>query len=164
MLTCYKAWQFFNLACQRAKWRANFSFWRVRVLKSVPVFQTFFLEGAKGNFNTLFLYKKFYIILDIIVIHMICICIVYKNCIIPHLYNSCHIKEKCAEFLFWFLYVTFNEGFIEFSPAKTTKQKKKVLVNIVIFLNCDLLEFETRDSYKILYCKYASFRFLRLCF
>ena len=128
MLTCYKAWQFFNLACQRAKWRANFSFWRVRVLKSVPVFQTFFLEGAKGNFNTLFLYKKFYIILDIIVIHMICICIVYKNCIIPHLYNSCHIKEKCAEFLFWFLYVTFNEGFIEFSPAKTTKQKKKYLL------------------------------------
>ena len=50
---------------------------------------------------TSLLYKKFYIILDIIVIHMICICIVHKNCIILHFYTSCRIKEKCAEFLFF---------------------------------------------------------------
>ena len=33
--------------------------------KTVPTFQTFLLRNAKGNFYTLFLYKKFYIILDI---------------------------------------------------------------------------------------------------
>ena len=88
------ACQFLNLACQRAKWRANYSFWCANVLKVVLNF--------KGNFYTLLLYKKFYIILDIIVIHMIWICIVHKNCIIFHFYTSCHIKEKCAEFLiFW---------------------------------------------------------------
>ena len=32
---------------------------------------------------------------------MICICILHKNCIIYHFYTSCHIKEKCAEFLFF---------------------------------------------------------------
>ena len=53
---------------------------------------------------------------------MICICIVLENCIIPHFYNSSHIKEECADFLLletflffsseskykktWFLYVT----------------------------------------------------------
>ena len=67
-------------------------------------------------------YKNVYIILDIIVMHMICICIVLENCIIPHFYTSSHIKEECADcllletFLFlsseskykktWFLYVT----------------------------------------------------------
>ena len=37
---------------------------------------------------------------------MICICIVYKNCVILDIYTSFHIKEKCVEFLifetFWF--------------------------------------------------------------
>ena len=51
---------------------------------------------------------------------------------------SCHIKEKCAQFLFsetflffsykwkhkkfWFLYVISNNGFPEFASTKTTKQ------------------------------------------
>ena len=34
----------------------------------------------------------------------------------------------------------------------------------MIFLNCDLLELEIRDSYKKLYCDYVSFRFLRVYF
>ena len=77
----------------------------------MPNFQTFLLQNAKGNFYILSLYKKSYIILDIIVIHMICTCmciciwygsyIIHKNCIILNFYNSCRIKEKCVEF--WFL-------------------------------------------------------------
>ena len=55
----------FNLACQRAKRRANFSTWRVNKPKTVPVFQTFLLRNAKGNFYTLLIHKKFSIILDI---------------------------------------------------------------------------------------------------
>ena len=95
------ACQFLNLGCQRAKWRGNFLFRRDNVLKYVLDFQTFLLRNAKGNFYTLLLYKKFYIILDIKVIHMICIRIVRKSCIMLHFYSSCHIKEKCAEFLFF---------------------------------------------------------------
>ena len=100
------ACQFLNLGRQRAKWRGNFLFRRGNVLKYVLDFQTFLLRNAKGNFYTLLLYKKFYIILDIKVIHMICIRIVRKSCIMLHFYSSCHIKEKCAEFLFfWNLFV-----------------------------------------------------------
>ena len=65
--TCHKACQCFNLACQRANRCASFSTWRANVPKSVPIFQTFLLRNAKGNFYTL-LYKKSYIILDIILI------------------------------------------------------------------------------------------------
>ena len=61
-------------------------------------FQTFLLCNAKGNFYTLILYEIFYIILDIIVIHIIGKCVVHKNCIILHFYTLCYIKEKCAEF------------------------------------------------------------------
>ena len=57
-----------------------------------------------------------------------------------YLYTSCHIKEKCVEFFFyyfllfsyklkykktWFLYVTSNKGFLEFYAAKRTKQNKE---------------------------------------
>ena len=56
--TYYKACQFFTLSCQFLTWRTNMP-------KTVPTFQTFLLRNAKGNFYTLFLYKKFYIILDI---------------------------------------------------------------------------------------------------
>ena len=55
---------------------------------------------------------------------------------------SCHIKEKCVEFILfsfllfsqllkykktWFLYVTSNKGFLEFSTAKTAKQNKELV-------------------------------------
>ena len=95
------ACQFLNLACQRAKWHVSFSFWCANVSKGVFNFQTFLLRNARGNFYTLLLYKKFYTILDIIVIHMICIYIVHKNRMVLHFYTLCHIKEKCAEFLFF---------------------------------------------------------------
>ena len=67
-----------------------------------------------------------------------------QNYIILYFYTSCHIKEKCVGFFFfvilfsfllisqklkykttWFLYVTSNKGFPEFSTAKTTKQNKE---------------------------------------
>ena len=56
-----------------------------------------------------------------------------------YLYTACHIKEKCVAFFFyyflpfsyklkykktWFLYITSNKGFLEFSTAKTTKKNK----------------------------------------
>ena len=56
-------------------------------VKCAPIFQTFLLQNAKGNFYTLSLYKKYYIILDIIVIHM-CLCIIHANCVILHFYSS----------------------------------------------------------------------------
>ena len=128
-------------------------------------FLTFFLRNAKGNFYTLLLYKNFYIILDIIVIHMICVCIVHENCIILHFYSSSHIKVKCEEFLFFETFLFFSSKWKQKKTwflYVTGKAKQRIHVNIVIFLNCDLLELEIRD-YKKLYCDNVSFRFLRLC-
>ena len=78
-------------ACQCAIRRANVLTWRANVPKRVSIFQTFLLQYAKGNFYSLLLYKKLYILLDIIVIRTICISIVHKSCIILHFYTSCHI-------------------------------------------------------------------------
>ena len=97
----------FYLVCQCAKQRANFSTWCADMTKNVRTFQTFLLRNAKRNFYILLLYKKFYIILYTIVIHIIWICIAHKNCIILHLYTSCHIKEKCLEFLFFIIFFLF---------------------------------------------------------
>ena len=96
----------FQETCQRAIRRANVSTSRDNLSKDVPIFETFLLRNAKGNFYTLILYKKFYIILDIIVIHIICI--VHKNCMIHHLYTSCHIKEKCLELLLFETFLLFS--------------------------------------------------------
>ena len=52
VLTCYTACQCFNLACQRAKRRANVSTWRTNVPKGMPTFRTFLVRHAKGNFYT----------------------------------------------------------------------------------------------------------------
>ena len=82
----------FNLACQRAKRYANFL--------NIPLTK----ERLRGNLYTLLLYKKFYVTLDVIVIHIVCICIVHKNCIILHFYTSCLIKEKLLEFFFLIFY------------------------------------------------------------
>ena len=81
---------------------------RANVRNGVTIFQTFLLRNAKGNFYTLSLFKKLYILLDIIVIHIICICIINKNCITFHFYTSCHIEEKCVEFLFFIIFFFFN--------------------------------------------------------
>ena len=77
---CHTGSQCFNLACQGAKRDANFP------------------NIAEGTFYTLLLHKKFYILLDTIVIHTICICMVHKNRIILHFYTSCHVKEKRVDF------------------------------------------------------------------
>ena len=52
-----------QLDVPRAKRRAD-------VPTGVPTFRTLLLQNAKGNFYTFLLYKKFYIILNIIVIHI----------------------------------------------------------------------------------------------
>ena len=105
--TCQKVCYCFNLTCQHAKWRANFSTWHAIVPEGVPFFQTVFLGNAKENFYTLSLYKKLYILVDTIVIHIICICIINKNCIILYFYTSCHTKEKCVEFFFFIMFFLF---------------------------------------------------------
>ena len=144
--TYHKVYQCFNLACQRAKRRANFSTWRANVPKSVPVFQTFLLRNAKGNFYILLLYKKLYIILDIILIHVMCVCIVHINCIILY---------------FLKLFCSLNRN----GNIKTPNfYKLQVTREYCIFLNYDLLELEIQDNYKKPYYDYVSFRFLRLCF
>ena len=103
--TCLHASVFYVPTCQRA----SFSFLRANVpinvpmhqcAKGVPIFQTFRLWNAKGNFYTLLLYKKFYIILDVIVIHNICICIVHKNYIILHFELYAMLKKSVLDFLF----------------------------------------------------------------
>ena len=114
-----KVCQFLIFMCQRANKRvirlASVSIWRANVPNGVPIFQlgvlnfhTFPLQNAKGNFYTLLLYKIFYIILDIIIIHPIGICIIHKSCIVLHFYASYHIKEKCVEILFLFLLLFFS--------------------------------------------------------
>ena len=65
--------------CQRSKQRAIFPFWRANVSKSVPNVQRVLLRYSEGSFYTLLLYKNIYIIVDIIVIHLICICIIHKK-------------------------------------------------------------------------------------
>ena len=52
MATCQTTCQFFILASQN-------------IPKGIRIFQTFLLQNAERNFNTLLLYKNFYIILDI---------------------------------------------------------------------------------------------------
>ena len=130
--------------------RGNVSTWRTNVSNGVPIFWTKKNSSYEmiKEISILFklLCKKFYIILDVIVIHIICRCIVHRNCIILHFYTSCNIKGKCGKSFFcfvfvffwfllislkwkykkiWFLYVTSNKGFFQFSTAKTTKQNKK---------------------------------------
>ena len=53
--------------------------------------------------------------LDIILIHIMCICIVHKNRIILHFHALCDIKEKCVELL---LFETF---FLSSSKGKYKK-------------------------------------------
>ena len=91
MPTCHTACQCFKLACHRVKRRTKFS--------NIP------LTKCYGKFLYFIIKKKFYIILDIIVIHIMRIwCIVHKNCIRLYFYTSCHIMEKCVE-LFFFIFL-----------------------------------------------------------
>ena len=82
--TCQTGCQFFKSSCQRAK--------------RMPIFRIFLLRNLWGNFYTLLLYKRFYIILvGIIFIYIICICKL-------HFYTSVHIKEKFVEFFFFIIF------------------------------------------------------------
>ena len=96
--TCHMACQYVNLACQSAKTRANFS--------------NICLTKPKGNFYAL-LYEKFYITLNIIVIHIITICIVHKNCIKIYFHISSHIEEKCGIFIFYLFLFFFFALYLE---------------------------------------------------
>ena len=119
---CHKACQCFNLACQHAKRRANFSTWRASMPKSVPIYETFLLQNAKGNFYISLLYKKFYIMLDIILIHIMRICIVHLNCIIQYflkLFCSLVRDGNIKRLGFYMLQV--RRVFSNFPIAKATK-------------------------------------------
>ena len=116
---------------QHAIRRANVSIWcanvpnRVpifqRVPKGVPTSQTLLLRNAKGNFHTLLLYKKFYIILNIIVIsyvyhsYIIVISYVYVSYVKIVLYfiSILHVILKKNvwnfSFLLFFPYLLFRD-------------------------------------------------------
>ena len=108
-LSVPKACQLLIFKCQRANKRVKVTYGvPLGELKGVPIFWIFLLQNANRNFYPLLLYKKFYITLDIIVTHIICISIivthiicisiVHTNCIELHFYTSCHITEKGVEF------------------------------------------------------------------
>ena len=113
MPACQRALRINVLACQRGL-RANVPYEVPMLQFGLPTCQTacqflkhFILRSAKGNLYALLLVKQFYILLDIPVIHIICICIVHKNCIILHFYTSYHIKQKCVEFCFLLFFFCF---------------------------------------------------------
>ena len=122
--------------------------------KSVPIFQTFLLQNAKGNFYILLLYKEFYIMLDIILIHIMGICMVHINCIVLYflkLFCSLVRDGNIKRLSFYTLQVT--SVFSNFpQPRRLNKMKN------------DLLELEIQEIYKKPYFDYLSFCFLRLCF
>ena len=122
--------------------------------KSVPIFQTFLLQNAKGNFYILLLYKEFYIMLDIILIHIMGICMVHINCIVLYflkLFCSLVRDGNIKRLSFYTLQVTsFFSNFPQ--PRRLNKMKN------------DLLELEIQEIYKKPYFDYLSFCFLRLCF
>ena len=123
--------QLLIFTCQCAIWCAYFSVWHANVPKGVPIFRKFLLQNAKGNWYSLLLYKKFWIILDIIVIHIICICTLQKNCIKFHFYTSCQIKEQCEDFFiiifFSFLSWVRNENVKR--PVFCTLQVTRIFLN-----------------------------------
>ena len=82
---------FFILAFQRANKGAKFSrHFCYQVLRKISIL---YYCIKKSTFYA------------ISVIHIICICIVNKNCIIIYLYTACHIKEKCVEFFFFYSFI-----------------------------------------------------------
>ena len=99
------------------KKRVNFLFLHSNVSYRLPFFFFFILacqrvnNGAKffkhfchqvlRKISILYYYIKNSTFYSISVIHIICICIVNKNCIIIYLYTTCRIKEKCLEFFFF---------------------------------------------------------------
>ena len=108
-------------------------------------FPIFLLQNAKGNFNTLFLHKNFtlYLISQVIYIYISYVYVLNIK-IVLYFISILHVilKKSVWNYFFfiisfllfsenlkykktWFLYVTSNKGFFEFSPAKTTRQNKE---------------------------------------
>ena len=77
-------------ACQLPLFYANVPINMPAYHKACQFFKHSSYEIVKGNFYTLLHIKNFYIIIDIIVIHIKCICLLDKNCIILHFFTSCH--------------------------------------------------------------------------
>ena len=104
-----KVCQLLVFTCQRANKRA-------KVPCDVPMFQLCVPTCQKAcQFSKNFSYEMlkeisilYYfiknVILDIIVIHIICIRIVHKNCNVLQFYTSYHIKESCVEFFFFVIF------------------------------------------------------------
>ena len=132
---CVPAW----FTCQK---RANVSILRAIVTVNVPIFQLGVQTCRKVfQFFKYFSYempREIYILYYCIknsTLYLIS-CIVHKNCYTSFLYSIPHVY---GIFLFsffalqleitikqtWFLYVTSNKVFLEFSAAKTTKQNKE---------------------------------------
>ena len=109
--------------CQRAIQPANVSTWCTKVPKDGPIFQTFLVRNAKGSFYALVIYKKFYIILDIIVIPIIWVCITHKNCIIFPFYAWCHVK-KCVDFYYFYYYYYYYYYFVFCSWVRNENVKR----------------------------------------
>ena len=113
VLTCQKACQILvPINVSTCHMHANDSTWTPNISNGVSIFWAFLLRIDKQNFYNLLLYEKFYMILDVIVIYIICIGIAHRNCVILHFYTSCHVKEKCLEFFFFiiFCYLARNEN------------------------------------------------------
>ena len=92
-------------------WRANVPILELGVPTCQKAYQFFkrFLRNAKGNFYALLLYKKF-IILDVILIRIMCMCIVHKNCTILHFYTFHAILKKIVRnFCFLKLFALYLE-------------------------------------------------------
>ena len=124
---CQKRTNFSFLRAKRAIRRANFLTWRAHIPKSMPIFQIFLLGNAKGNFYTLLLHEKFYFILDIIYIQIMCICMVHENFIRFHLYTSWyHLQEICMEFLLFETFLLFSYKWKYKNPGFYTVQVTKV--------------------------------------
>ena len=112
MFMCWCACVSTCFTCQRTKRVPTSHFyvptfqWMCQGAKPHASFLNISLTKWQGKFLYLkLLYKKLYLIS---VIH-ICICILHRNCIILHFYNSCHIKEKCGIF-FSFCSLVRNEN------------------------------------------------------
>ena len=133
--TCLRACVVYVPTCQK---RTNFLFLRVRVPKNVPTCQKACQRAKKranfaniplmkGNFYTLSLYKKLYFILDIILIHIMCICIAHINCIILYflkLFSSLVRNGNIKRSGFYTLQVT--RAFSNFPQLKQLNKIKNI--------------------------------------
>ena len=105
VLTCQKACQILvPINVSTCHMRANDSTWTPNISNGVSIFWTFLLRIDKQNFYNLLLYKKFYMIRDVIVIYIICIGVAHRNCVILHFYTSCHVVWNNVSGIFFLYY------------------------------------------------------------